>query len=189
MKKFKISVSQLSQRTTPPYPNDRHYLTANSLTHCTNSSVQFKPRSSLSKSSQQFTLAPLSLSLSITQFPTSPYPNDRHSLTDNSLTQCTNSSVQFKPRSSLSNLSQQIATGYSQYTVCYIPCFNAINSTTLQFHSHMQVSFSNYSTAEFSPRWIQRLYLYFLAFFISLQVRNATNVQGTLSCVYVFFSS
>ena len=107
MKKFKISVSQLSQRTTPPYPNDRHYLTANSLTHCTNSSVQFKPRSSLSKSSQQFTLAPLSLSLSITQFPTSPYPNDRHSLTDNSLTQCTNSSVQFKPRSSLSKSSQQ----------------------------------------------------------------------------------
>ena len=135
MKKFKISVSQLSQRTTPPYPNDRHYLTANSLTHCTNSSVQFKPRSSLSKSSQQ------------------------------------------------------TATGYSQYTVCYIPYFNAINSTTVQFHCHMQVSFSNCSTAEFSPRYVQRLYLYFLAFFISLQVRNATNVQGTLSCVYVFFSS
>ena len=83
------------------------------------------------------------------------------------------SSVLFKTCSWLNKSSQETATGCSQYTAGYIRCFSAIKSTAFQFHSPMQVSFRNYSTTEFSPRRNERLY--FLAFFIHLQVRKPTN--------------
>ena len=129
-------------------------------TDCSQYTVQFCPNLAARSASHHNKLQPVALNIQFSSVQTLQLAQQVNTTNCNWLLSIY-SSVLSKPCSSLSKSSQQTATRCSQYTVGYIWFFNAISSTTLQFHSPMPVSCSNYCTAELSPWGNHCLYLLF----------------------------